>query len=129
MHEKKGNENGRYTDRHKPFVADVTRRMKNKSIRRKFVVKLLDQRFERRPLKPQTQAWRCDIPEVPDRSAMPNRQLPFCAWYHWDAPCHALLGSEFNVATLSVERLRLNRKYQRSLSPNERIRSKTVSQT
>ena len=53
MHEKKRNKNGRNTNRHKPFIANVTRRMKYQSLRRKLVVKLFDQRLERRPLQPQ----------------------------------------------------------------------------
>ena len=53
VHEKKRNEDRRNTDRHEPFIADVTRRMKHQSLRRKLVVKLLDERLERRALEPQ----------------------------------------------------------------------------
>src|SRR5207249_4590981 len=53
--EKKRNENRRNTDRHEPFIADVTRGMKHESVRRKLVVELLDQWFDRRALEPQTE--------------------------------------------------------------------------
>ena len=55
MHEKKRHEDRRDADRHEPFIADVTRRMKHQPVRRKLVVKLLDERFERRALEPQAE--------------------------------------------------------------------------
>ena len=55
VHEKKRNEDGRDTDRHEPFIADVTGRMKGESLGRKLVVELPDQRFQRRALEPQTE--------------------------------------------------------------------------
>ena len=53
VHEKERNENRRDADRYKPFIAYVTRRMKQESLCRKLVIKLPDQRFECRSLEPQ----------------------------------------------------------------------------
>ena len=53
--EKKRNENRRDADRHEPFIADVTRRMKGQAFGRKLVVELLDERFERRAFESQRQ--------------------------------------------------------------------------
>ena len=55
VHEKKRNEDRRDTDRHEPFIADVSWRMKRESLGRKLIVKLPDERFERRALEPQTE--------------------------------------------------------------------------
>ncbi|PYK88036.1 MAG: hypothetical protein DMF47_01260, partial [Verrucomicrobia bacterium] len=55
VREKKRYEDRRDTDRHEPFIADVTRRMKRQPVRRKLVVKLPDERFECRALEPQAQ--------------------------------------------------------------------------
>ena len=53
VHEEKRHEDRRDADRHEPFIADVTGRMESQSFRRQLVVELLDERFERRALKPQ----------------------------------------------------------------------------
>ena len=53
--EKKRHEDRRDADRHKPFIADVTGRMKGQPLGRKLVVKLPDERFERRALEPQAE--------------------------------------------------------------------------
>ena len=53
VHEKKRHEDRRDPDRHKPFIADVTRRMKREPMRRKLVIELTDERFERRSLEAQ----------------------------------------------------------------------------
>ena len=53
--EKKRHEDRRDADRHEPFVADMTGRMKDKSVRRKLVVKLPDERFDPRAVEPQTE--------------------------------------------------------------------------
>ena len=51
MHEKKRNKDRRNPNRHEPFIADITRRMKHQPLRRKLIVKLLDERLQRRPLE------------------------------------------------------------------------------
>src|SRR5207249_6431374 len=51
VHEKKWHEDRRNAHRHEPFIADVTWRMKELTFRRELVIKLLDQRHERCPLK------------------------------------------------------------------------------
>ncbi len=53
--EKKRNENRRNADRHEPFIADVTRRTKDQSVRVELVVKLPDERLERGALELQTE--------------------------------------------------------------------------
>ncbi len=53
VHEKKRHEDRRDPDRHEPFIADMTWRMKDQPVRRKLVVKLPDERFDRRALEPQ----------------------------------------------------------------------------
>src|SRR5438552_10848273 len=53
--EKKRHEDRRNADRHEPFIADVTWRMKRESLSRKLVVKLPDEWFERRALEPQAE--------------------------------------------------------------------------
>src|SRR6185369_9268029 len=55
VHEIKRNEDGRDTNRHEPFIADVSWRMKREPSDGKLVVELPDQRFERRALEPQTE--------------------------------------------------------------------------
>ena len=82
MHEKKRNENRRDADRHEPFIADVTRRMKHQSLCRKFVVELSDQRFESRALEPQAKRGDAAFEKFLDRSVIPSRHLPCRARYH-----------------------------------------------
>src|SRR5436305_7328468 len=53
--EKKRDEDRRDADRHEPLIADVTWRMKPKSLFRKLVVELLDQWFERRAVQSQAE--------------------------------------------------------------------------
>ena len=64
MHEKKRNENRGNPDRHKPFIADVTARMKDESFRRKLVVQLLNQWLEGRPLKSQPELGDADLEQL-----------------------------------------------------------------
>ena len=53
--QKERHKDRRNTDRHEPFIADVTGRMKDEPLGRKLIVKLFDQRLECRPLEPQTE--------------------------------------------------------------------------
>ena len=55
MHEKKWNKDRRDAHRHKPFVANVARRMKHEALLREFVIKLPDERFKGRALQLETQ--------------------------------------------------------------------------
>src|SRR6267154_1801702 len=53
--QKERHKDSRNTDRHEPFIADVTARMKDEPLGRKLIIKLFDQRLECRPLEPQTE--------------------------------------------------------------------------
>src|SRR6266480_914871 len=53
--EKKRHEDRGDADGHEPLIADVTWRMKHKSVRRKLVVELSDERFESRAIEPQAE--------------------------------------------------------------------------
>ncbi len=87
--EKKRNENRRDADGHEPFIANMTGRMKREALGRKLVVKLPDERLQRRALKPQTELGDAALEEILDRSVTPNRQLPSRAQYHREKRCHA----------------------------------------
>ena len=64
MHKKKRGEDRRDTDGHEPFIADVAWWMKRESLCRELIVKLLDQRFERRPLNPQAERGNSTLEEL-----------------------------------------------------------------
>src|SRR6266550_6689849 len=53
--QKERHKDRRNTDRHEPFIADVTGGMKDEALGRKLIIKLFDQRLECRPLEPQTE--------------------------------------------------------------------------
>src|ERR1700726_3160456 len=55
VHEKKRHEDRRDTNGYKPFIADVSWRMKYEPLRRKLVIKLPDKRFESRAIEPQAE--------------------------------------------------------------------------
>ena len=64
MHEKKRDEDRRDPDGHEPFIADVAWWMKHQSLGRQLIVKLLDQRLERRPLNPQAERGNSTLEEL-----------------------------------------------------------------
>ena len=67
MHQEKRHEDRRDADRHEPFVADVAGWMKNQALCRKLIVKLFDQRLERRPLEPQPELGDAAFEKLLDR--------------------------------------------------------------
>ena len=51
VRQKKGNEDHRQIDRHKPFIADVARRIEGQPFLREFAVKFFDERLEFGPFQ------------------------------------------------------------------------------